>query len=144
MAASTDIAPATIAAAKSLKVVARAGVGLDNVDVDACTARGILVINAPTANIMGRGLGEAVCLITDGRFSGATRGVCIGHVSPEAAAGAGAASATGAGSPPASRPRLSGASRPRTPSRAAPATRYVRHSVRTRTPLPPSAPAADA
>src|SRR5688572_3030303 len=42
---------------------------------------------APTANIMGRGLGEAVALITDGRFSGATRGACIGHVSPEAAAG---------------------------------------------------------
>lgn len=42
---------------------------------------------APTASIMGRGLGESVCLITDGRFSGATRGACIGHVSPEAAAG---------------------------------------------------------
>src|SRR5437762_14185854 len=42
---------------------------------------------APTANIMGRGLGESVCLITDGRFSGATRGACIGHISPEAAAG---------------------------------------------------------
>ncbi len=42
---------------------------------------------APTSSIMGRGLGESVCLITDGRFSGATRGACIGHVSPEAAAG---------------------------------------------------------
>jgi dihydroxy-acid dehydratase len=42
---------------------------------------------APTANIMGRGLGDSVALITDGRFSGATRGGCIGHVSPEAAAG---------------------------------------------------------
>jgi len=42
---------------------------------------------APTANIMGRGLGESVCLVTDGRFSGATRGACIGHISPEAAAG---------------------------------------------------------
>src|ERR1051325_6590631 len=42
---------------------------------------------APTANIMGRGLGESVALLTDGRFSGATRGACIGHVSPEAAAG---------------------------------------------------------
>jgi dihydroxy-acid dehydratase len=42
---------------------------------------------APTANLMGRGLGERVALITDGRFSGATRGACIGHVSPEAAAG---------------------------------------------------------
>ena len=42
---------------------------------------------APTANLMGRGLGECVALITDGRFSGGTRGACIGHVSPEAAAG---------------------------------------------------------
>ena len=36
---------------------------------------------------MGMGLGDSVALITDGRFSGATRGACIGHVSPEAAAG---------------------------------------------------------
>lgn len=42
---------------------------------------------APTSYIMGRGLGEDVALITDGRFSGGTRGACIGHVSPEAAAG---------------------------------------------------------
>ena len=42
---------------------------------------------APTSNIMGMGLGNSVALITDGRFSGATRGACIGHVSPEAAAG---------------------------------------------------------
>ncbi|MGM0486544.1 MAG: dihydroxy-acid dehydratase, partial [Planctomycetota bacterium] len=42
---------------------------------------------APTSNLMGRGLGESVALITDGRFSGGTRGACIGHVSPEAAAG---------------------------------------------------------
>ena len=42
---------------------------------------------APTAAIAGRGLGESVALITDGRFSGATRGGSIGHVSPEAAAG---------------------------------------------------------
>ncbi|GCF08944.1 dihydroxy-acid dehydratase [Dictyobacter arantiisoli] len=41
---------------------------------------------APTANIMGMGLGDKVALITDGRFSGGTRGACIGHVSPEAAA----------------------------------------------------------
>ncbi len=40
---------------------------------------------APTANIMGMGLGDKVALITDGRFSGGTRGACIGHVSPEAA-----------------------------------------------------------
>lgn len=41
----------------------------------------------PTSAIMGMGLGSSVALITDGRFSGATRGACIGHVSPEAAAG---------------------------------------------------------
>ncbi len=42
---------------------------------------------APTAAIMGMGLGECVALVTDGRFSGGTRGPCVGHVSPEAAAG---------------------------------------------------------
>jgi dihydroxy-acid dehydratase len=42
---------------------------------------------SPTSAIMGMGLGEQVALITDGRFSGGTRGACIGHVSPEAAAG---------------------------------------------------------
>ncbi|HBD63019.1 MAG TPA: dihydroxy-acid dehydratase [Clostridiales bacterium] len=41
----------------------------------------------PTSAIMGRGLGSSVALITDGRFSGATRGASIGHVSPEAAVG---------------------------------------------------------
>jgi dihydroxy-acid dehydratase len=41
----------------------------------------------PTSAIMGQGLGDKVALITDGRFSGGTRGACIGHVSPEAAAG---------------------------------------------------------
>ena len=42
---------------------------------------------APTANITGMGLESSVALITDGRFSGGTRGACIGHVSPEAAQG---------------------------------------------------------
>ncbi len=42
---------------------------------------------APTANIMGMNLGNDVALITDGRFSGGTRGACVGHVSPEAAVG---------------------------------------------------------
>lgn len=41
----------------------------------------------PTATITGMGLSESVALITDGRFSGATRGPCIGHVAPEAADG---------------------------------------------------------
>jgi dihydroxy-acid dehydratase len=40
---------------------------------------------SPTSTIMGMGLGDQVALITDGRFSGGTRGACIGHVSPEAA-----------------------------------------------------------
>ncbi len=40
---------------------------------------------SPTSVIMGLGLGDKVALITDGRFSGGTRGACIGHVSPEAA-----------------------------------------------------------
>jgi len=42
---------------------------------------------APTSEIMGMGLGDKVALLTDGRFSGGTRGACIGHVSPEAAEG---------------------------------------------------------
>ncbi|MBJ6723476.1 dihydroxy-acid dehydratase [Geomesophilobacter sediminis] len=42
---------------------------------------------APTAALMGLGLGDSVALITDGRFSGGTRGPCIGHISPEAAQG---------------------------------------------------------
>lgn len=41
----------------------------------------------PTSAIVGMGLGSSVALITDGRFSGATRGASIGHVSPEAAVG---------------------------------------------------------
>lgn len=42
---------------------------------------------APTSALIGMGLGNQVALVTDGRFSGGTRGACIGHVSPEAAAG---------------------------------------------------------
>ena len=41
----------------------------------------------PTSAIMGMGLGSSVALITDGRFSGATRGACVGHITPEAASG---------------------------------------------------------
>lgn len=41
----------------------------------------------PTATLVGLGLGSSVALVTDGRFSGATRGPCVGHVSPEAADG---------------------------------------------------------
>ncbi len=42
---------------------------------------------SPTSAIMGRGLGESVALITDGRFSGGSHGFVVGHVTPEAAAG---------------------------------------------------------
>lgn len=42
---------------------------------------------ATTSALMGMGLGESTALITDGRFSGATRGPCVGHISPEAAVG---------------------------------------------------------
>ena len=41
----------------------------------------------PTSSIVGMGLGNSVALITDGRFSGATRGACVGHITPEAASG---------------------------------------------------------
>jgi len=47
---------------------------------------GMVEMLGPTTAIMGMGLGEEVALITDGRFSGGTRGACIGHISPEAAA----------------------------------------------------------
>jgi dihydroxy-acid dehydratase len=42
---------------------------------------------SPTSSIIGRGLGDKVGLITDGRFSGGSHGLCIGHISPEAAVG---------------------------------------------------------
>src|SRR5436305_13828492 len=48
----TAVTEELVNAGNRLRIVGRAGVGLDNVDVEACTARGILVINAPTANIM--------------------------------------------------------------------------------------------
>jgi dihydroxy-acid dehydratase len=47
---------------------------------------GMMEMLSPTSAIMGMGLGDQVALITDGRFSGGTRGACIGHISPEAAA----------------------------------------------------------
>jgi dihydroxy-acid dehydratase len=48
---------------------------------------GMVEMLSPTSYIMGAGLGDSVALITDGRFSGGTRGACIGHISPEAAVG---------------------------------------------------------
>jgi dihydroxy-acid dehydratase len=52
-----------------------------------CGGPGMQEMLSPTSAIVGMGLGEKVALITDGRFSGGTRGACIGHVSPEAAGG---------------------------------------------------------
>lgn len=48
---------------------------------------GFMEMLGPTAAIVGMGLGETVALVTDGRFSGGTRGACIGHICPEAADG---------------------------------------------------------
>ena len=48
---------------------------------------GMREMHMVTSLLMGLGLGDRVALVTDGRFSGSTRGPCIGHVSPEAAAG---------------------------------------------------------
>ena len=50
-------------------------------------APGMREMLATTAAIYGQGMGDKVALVTDGRFSGATRGFCVGHVSPEAAVG---------------------------------------------------------
>ena len=44
-------------------------------------------LSIPAALLVGMGLGESVAMVTDGRYSGATRGPCIGHVAPEAATG---------------------------------------------------------
>jgi dihydroxy-acid dehydratase len=52
-----------------------------------CGGPGMREMLAVTAALMGAGLGESVALVTDGRFSGATRGLMVGHVSPEAACG---------------------------------------------------------
>ncbi len=48
---------------------------------------GMVEMLSPTSYVIGAGLGETVALITDGRFSGGTKGACIGHISPEAAVG---------------------------------------------------------
>src|SRR5439155_18686971 len=48
----TAVTRELVNAGKRLRIIGRAGVGLDNVDVEACTERGVLVINAPTANIL--------------------------------------------------------------------------------------------
>jgi dihydroxy-acid dehydratase len=48
---------------------------------------GMRELSIPAAMLVGMGLGDSVAMITDGRYSGATRGPCIGHVSPEAYVG---------------------------------------------------------
>jgi dihydroxy-acid dehydratase len=48
---------------------------------------GMRELSIPAAMLIGMGLGDSVAMITDGRFSGATRGPCIGHITPEAATG---------------------------------------------------------
>ena len=48
----TQVTAAVLEAATSLKVVARAGIGLDNVDVEAATRRGVMVVNAPQSNVI--------------------------------------------------------------------------------------------
>jgi dihydroxy-acid dehydratase len=48
---------------------------------------GMRELSIPAALLVGMGLGESVAMVTDGRYSGATRGPCIGHVAPEAALG---------------------------------------------------------
>jgi dihydroxy-acid dehydratase len=50
-----------------------------------CGGPGMREMLAPTANLMGSGLGDSTALLTDGRFSGGSRGPCIGHITPEAA-----------------------------------------------------------
>jgi dihydroxy-acid dehydratase len=52
-----------------------------------CGGSGIPEMLAPTSAIIGAGLGDSVALITDGRFSGGTYGLVVGHVAPEAAVG---------------------------------------------------------
>ncbi|MFP4687303.1 MAG: dihydroxy-acid dehydratase [bacterium] len=52
-----------------------------------CGGPGMREMLAPTANLMGSGLGDSTALLTDGRFSGGSRGPCIGHIAPEAAHG---------------------------------------------------------
>jgi D-3-phosphoglycerate dehydrogenase len=63
----TQIDAAAIAAAPRLKVVARAGVGLDNVEVAAATARGVMVVNAPTSNIVSAAEQAVALLLTVAR-----------------------------------------------------------------------------
>ncbi|GAA2462326.1 phosphoglycerate dehydrogenase [Agromyces soli] len=71
----TQVDAEAIAAAKKLKVVARAGVGLDNVDVKAATTAGVMVVNAPTSNII------SAAELTIGHILSLARHIPAGHVS---------------------------------------------------------------
>ena len=68
----TTVDAEVLAAAPKLKIVARAGVGLDNVDVDAATARGVLVVNAPTSNIHSAAEHALALLLSTARRAPAT------------------------------------------------------------------------
>ena len=83
----TKVTSDVVAAAENLKVVARAGIGLDNVDVDAATRRGIMVVNAPQSNIVSaaehtialllaqaRNIPQADAALRAGRWERARRG----------------------------------------------------------------------
>src|SRR5436190_14134730 len=63
----THVDAAVVEAAENLKVVARAGIGLDNVDVEACTRRGVLVVNAPQSNIVSAGEHTIALLLAQAR-----------------------------------------------------------------------------
>jgi D-3-phosphoglycerate dehydrogenase len=67
----TDIDAEAIAASPNLRVVARAGVGLDNVDVAAATAKGVMVVNAPTSNIVSAAEQAVALLLTVARHTAA-------------------------------------------------------------------------
>ncbi len=72
----TKVAAEVIAAAKRLKVIARAGVGLDNVDVKAATQAGVMVVNAPTSNIVSAA-GSRGASVTQSRQSRSTAAIVV-------------------------------------------------------------------
>ena len=71
----TNVDAEAIAAAPHLKVVARAGVGLDNVDIKAATAAGVMVVNAPTSNII------SAAKLTVGHILSLARHIPVAHAS---------------------------------------------------------------
>ncbi|RAD59760.1 phosphoglycerate dehydrogenase, partial [Burkholderia multivorans] len=67
----TQVDAEAIAAAKRLKVIARAGVGLDNIDVPAATSAGVMVVNAPTSNIISAAELTMAHILASARYFGA-------------------------------------------------------------------------